>query len=58
MSKQEPTKTYPKPLSIRVDDALRAELTALAATEDRSLGNLAKLLIREALEARKKQKKG
>jgi predicted transcriptional regulator len=43
---------YPSPLSLRLDDDLRGALEDLAEWEERPVGMMARILLREAMEAR------
>ena len=52
------TQKYPKPLSMRIGDELREALEKEAEREERPVGMMARLLIKEALEARRKKRKG
>jgi predicted transcriptional regulator len=51
---RQPGRKYPSPLSIRLDDDLRSVLEDLAEKEERPVGMMARILIREAVEKRKK----
>lgn len=43
---------YPSPLSIRLDDELRRLLEKIAEEEERPVGMMARILLREAMKAR------
>jgi hypothetical protein len=43
---------YPSPLSLRLDDDLRRALEKAAEGEERPVGMMARILLREALKAR------
>lgn len=49
------TKEFPRLLTMRLDDGMRKRLEEIAAREDRSIGYIARALIREALVAREKK---
>jgi predicted transcriptional regulator len=50
-------KKYPGYISLRLEDELRKKLAELATSEDRSVGYIARTLIREGLAAREKKGK-
>lgn len=52
MGKQPSSSKYPSPLSVRIDDDLREALEKIAEEEDRPVGNVARILLKEALRAR------
>lgn len=47
---------YPSPLSIRLDDELRRLLEKIAEEEERPVGMMARILLREAMKAREAKK--
>ncbi len=48
-------KKYPGYISLRLEDELRKKLEGLAAAEDRSVGYIARALIRDGLAAQEKK---
>ena len=48
---------FPGYISLRLEDGLQKKLEELAAAEDRSVGYIARALIREGLAAREKKAK-
>lgn len=46
---------YSSPLSLRLDEDLRKQVEEMAEEEERPVGMMARILLREALEARKKE---
>jgi len=50
---RQPGRKYPSPLSLRLDDDLRAALEGIAEKEERPVGMMARILLREAIRARK-----
>ena len=55
---RQPGRKYPSPLSIRLGDDLRANLEELAEKEERPVGMMARILLREAMEAREERTSG
>jgi len=51
---RQPGRKFPSPLSIRLDDNLRSALEDLAEKEERPVGMMARILLREALASRRK----
>jgi predicted transcriptional regulator len=49
-------KKYPGYISLRLEDELRKKLEEIAAAEDRSVGYIARTLIREGLAVRESKK--
>jgi hypothetical protein len=49
---RKPGMKYPSPLSLRLDDDLRRALEKAAEGEERPVGMMARILLREALRAR------
>jgi predicted HicB family RNase H-like nuclease len=49
-------KTLPAPLTIRIDPQLKADLQALARSDDRSLANFVERLLRREVEKKKPAK--
>jgi predicted transcriptional regulator len=49
---RQPGRKYPSPLSIRLDDDLRSALEEVAEREERPIGMMARILLREAMKAR------
>lgn len=52
---RQPGRKYPSPLSLRLDDDLRDALEELAEKEERPVGMMARILLREALEKRREE---
>ncbi len=50
-------KKYPGYISLRIEEELQRKMEELAAAEDRSVGYIARALIREGLAAREKKGK-
>ncbi len=50
-------KKFPGYISLRIEDELQRKLEELAVAEDRSVGYIARALIREALAARERKGK-
>jgi predicted transcriptional regulator len=48
-------KKFPGYISLRLEDELRKKLEEIASAEDRSVGYIARALIRDGLEAREKK---
>ena len=55
---RQPGRKYPSPLSLRLDDDLRAALEDLAEKEERPVGMMARILLREAMKARGGKREG
>jgi hypothetical protein len=53
---RKPGAKYPSPLSLRLDDDLRRALERAAEGEERPIGMMARILLREALAAREGKK--
>jgi len=49
---RQPGRKYPSPLSLRLDDELRATLEKIAEAEERPVGMMARILLREAIRVR------
>jgi hypothetical protein len=49
---RQPGRKYPSPLSLRLDDDLRSALEKIAEEEERPVGMMARILLREALAIR------
>jgi predicted transcriptional regulator len=54
---RQPGRKYPSPLSLRLEDDLRRNLEELAEKEERPVGMMARILLREAISAREKKLK-
>jgi predicted transcriptional regulator len=52
---RQPGRKYPSPLSLRLDDDLRRILEELAEKEERPVGMMARILLREGIAAREKK---
>jgi len=52
---RQPGRKYPSPLSLRLDDELRRILEGLAEKEERPVGMMARILLREGISAREKK---
>jgi len=55
---KKPAGKYSATTGLRIEPALRAELEAVDEKEDRSVAQMIRVLIREALQARKRKGKG
>ena len=53
---RQPGRKFPSPLSIRLDDELREALEKVAEGEERPVGMMARILLREAMKAREAKK--
>jgi predicted transcriptional regulator len=53
---RQPGRKYPSPLSLRLDDDLRGALEELAKKEERPVGMMARMLLREAISARRNKR--
>jgi len=53
---RQPGRKYPSPLSLRLDDELRATLERIAEDEERPVGMMARILLREAIKLREAKK--
>ena len=51
-------RTYKKTVALRLDDELTATLERMAKEEDRPLGAMIRIILRDGLEAREKQGQG
>jgi hypothetical protein len=49
---RQPGRKFPSPLSIRLDDELRHSLEKISEEEERPVGMMARILLREAMKAR------
>jgi predicted transcriptional regulator len=55
---RQPGRKFPSPLSLRLDDELRRLLEEIAEEEERPVGMMARILLREAMAAREGKRGG